>query len=117
MIEMCKEMKKLRNLLDSMGVEWTDESIITPQQLIDDMVSKGLPESFVDTTMYRTHFMVNGHRASAINGFGSYGGYDPMRKNNQGLLELMPNLDNMSEPIGHLTAEEVIDICFKKEKP
>ena len=55
--------------------------------------------------------------ASVINGFGSYGGYDPMRKSNQGLLELMPDLDNMSEPIGHLTAEEVIDICFKKEKP
>lgn len=114
---MCNEMKKLRDLLDSMGVEWTDESNITSQQLIDNLVSEGFSENYVDTTMYCTHFMVNGHKASVINGFGSYGGYDPVLQNNKGLLELMPDLDNMSEPIGYLTAEEVIDICFKKEKP
>ena len=112
MIEMCDEMKKLRDLLDSMGIEWSDESNIISQQLIDDLVSEGFPESYVDTTMYRTHFMVNGHRASVINGFGSYGGYDPMLQNNKGLLELMPDLDNMGDPIGFLTAEEVVQKCF-----
>ena len=40
MIEMCDEMKKLRNLLDSMGIEWSDESNVTSQQLIDNLVSE-----------------------------------------------------------------------------
>ena len=115
MIEMCEEMKKLRSLLDVKGVEWTDESSICSEQMIneclkfyDDKISRRM----LDTTIYRTHFIVNNHRCSAIYGYGTYGGYDPIFNQDSGLLELMPDLDNMGDPIGFLTAEEVIQKCF-----
>ena len=48
--------------------------------------------------IYRTKYEHGGSRWSVISGFGTFGGQD-------GLLELM--IDN-KEPIGNLTAEEVL---------
>ena len=116
MIKMCDEMVKLRNMLDSMGVEWFDNSDVTPMDLIKAEVALGIPENHVDTTIYRTYFMANGHMVSAIHGYGTYGGYEPFRDIDYGLLEVMLNLDMMSGQRGNMTAEDVIKECFGEEK-
>ena len=84
---MCNEMIKLRSELDRRGVEWTDKS-----------ESRTLP---ID----RTHFYWKGYFVSVINGFGTYGGFLSFDQINEGLLEVMIG---HSEPIGWLTADEVI---------
>lgn len=81
-----EEMKKLRDLLDSMHIEWTDHS------------EMGL------YSIMRTWFEFNGIEWSCIYGFCSYG-------HEQGLLELW---DNKNEPIGYLTANEVIEIINER---
>lgn len=84
---MNEEMKKLRALLDAENIEWEDKS---------------------DNSIYpicRTHFTYNGQRWSVIHGYGSYGGYSPITESDRGLLEAY---DFSSDPIGYLTAEEVM---------
>lgn len=84
---MCDEMIKLRSILDERGVKWADKS---------------------DKGMYpidRTHFYWKGYFVSVINGFGTYGGFSSFNPINNGLLEVMIG---ESEPIGCLTADEVI---------
>lgn len=107
---MCNEMIKLRKELDRMGVKWKDVSSITPETLIDEMVSKGIDRLYADTTMFRTHFEYGGYKYSVIYGFGSYGGKDVFTGHDSGLLECMTEKVNGGEPVGHLTAEEVIQI-------
>lgn len=85
-LEICNEMKKLRDWLTKNDVAWHDESSISRYYW-----------------MARTKFYVGEHYFSVINGMGSYGGYRWGFKN-QGLLECM--VDN-SEPEGWLTAEDV----------
>lgn len=110
-MEMCKEMYKLRELLTEKRIEWHDESTIYPEEYIDNLCKgSGLERSFLDTSMYRTHFTINNTNWSAINGYGSYGGFDPIKNINHGLLELF-NRDGSVEPIGWLTAEDVIKVC------
>ena len=80
------EMKKLRALLDAENIEWEDKS---------------------DYGIYpicRTHFSYNGQRWSVIHGYGTYGGYSSF-STDRGLLEAYNFND---EPIGYLTAEEVM---------
>lgn len=84
---MPEEMEKLRDALFEKAIEWVDAT-----QNID----KGFP--FLDLTIYRTHWWVDGHNYSAISGYGTFGG-------DKGLLELM--IDG-NEPIGSLTATEVM---------
>ena len=87
---MTHEMKLFREMLDAENIEWHDAS----------------SQSF-ELPMYRTHFEHRGYHWSVIHGFGSYGGpsflYD-----DEGLLELMSDAVNGGEPIGFLTAEEVM---------
>ena len=84
---MNEEMKKLRALLDAENIEWEDKS---------------------DYSIYpicRTHFSYSGQRWSVIHGYGTYGGYDPFTGTDRGLLEAW---SFSGEPIGYLTAEEVM---------
>lgn len=93
------EMKKLRTLLDEMCIKWQDASHIMPQDEIErGMKMLGVLEMFVDSTIYRTHFDVDGIHYSVICGYGTYGG-------EEGLLEMMIGC---SEPTGWLTAEDII---------
>ena len=82
---MPKEMIKLRQMLDDMGIEWED-------------VSEHYG-NLIDITIYRTHFEHKGRHISVITGHGTYGG-------NKGLLEMW---GGNGEPEGYLTAEEVIE--------
>ena len=98
MTEICEEMKKLRTMLDEKGIEWKDDSQEFP-------LAKG------DTPLciHRTHFNYKGEAVSVINGWGTYGGFDYITEENQGLLEVMVG---WNDPIGCLTAEEVMKEVF-----
>lgn len=88
-MDVCAEMQKLRAYLDAHGIEWRDNS-----------------DAFSEWWMCRTQFEIKGNSFSVINGFGSYGGAVIGRSRNQGLLECWIN--EKGEPIGYLTAEDVI---------
>lgn len=49
---------------------------------------------------------------SVINGFGTYGGYDPMYDRNTGLLEMMSANINGGDSCGYLTADDIIKTIF-----
>lgn len=86
----CKEMKIYRQMLDDRKIKWVDKS---------------------DRYMCRTHFhMENGDLISVINGQGSYGGATLFNGYNAGLLELMAEMINEGDPVGELTATEVIEL-------
>lgn len=93
---MVKEMTKLRKLLKAEGIEWFDGSDV-----------------WLDVT--RTWFQHRGYSWSVSNGRGTYGGWDFFNKENEGLLELMSGAVNGGDPIGWLTAEEVMD--YVRESP
>ena len=94
-IDIVPQMQKLRDMLDERSVDWQDVS-----DTIND-----------DDFICRTWFEVNGNKVSVINGFGTYGGYfganinADRRDENLGLLECMIS---GHEPVGWLTAEEVL---------
>ena len=90
-------MLKLRDLLTKIGIEWHDAS--TPPDY--------------DIQIDRTHFEYRGYAWSVINGFGSSGGIGIFRdKKNMGLLELMSAAVNDGEPIGYLTAAQVMQLVL-----
>ena len=88
---MTAEMIRLRKLLTALGIEWRDQS-----------------EDFY-LPLDRTKFMINGFEWSVIHGYGSYGGYDFYSNIDRGLLELMTSCVNNGDPIGYLTADDVLD--------
>lgn len=92
-MKVTKEMQLLRDKLDDMGVKWIDAS-----------------ECYGNTiTITRTRFRdKEGTKWSAIHGFGTMGGYNGMRAD-EGLLEIC---SWNGEPIGYLTAEQVITLVF-----
>ena len=90
---MCKEMIKLRQMLDDRGIKWKDVSEVYPQSKF---------------YIHRTHFTFDEIDYSVINGYGTYGGYDSFDHVNKGLLEIMGEGVNNGDPLGWLTAEEVL---------
>lgn len=110
MTEMCNEMQKLRDKLDERGIKWDDVSSITSEEQIMQLMQRGIVRNYAEMTMWRTHFEVDGIKYSVINGYGSYGGYDPFTGKNYGLLECMTDKVNGGDPVGHLTADEVMVI-------
>ncbi len=104
-MEVCEEMKKLREALDDMKIPWEDHS---------EEYDSDFPIWFC-----RTWFHCEGKLYSVINGFATYGGWFGINpgieeKDNLGLLELMsPESDG---PIGFLTAEEIIKKIKEKMK-
>ena len=88
----CAEMQKLRDKLDKKRIEWTDES--TPE-LVDENFS-----------ICRTHFGYKGKHFSIIHGCATYGGWALDKSEDQGLLEMMIDMD---EPVGYLTAEQAME--------
>lgn len=109
-MKMCEEMHKLRSMLDARGIKWRDESDITSPEKIAQLISMGIENNYADTSIYRTHFEIYGFFCSVINGYGTYGGYDPYTGKNKGLLEFMTDMVNGGEPLGSLTAEDVCKI-------
>ena len=104
-MQMCEEMSRLREWLDKKGIEWHDMSAICDYTTIEKMRILGIDKQYADTTIYRTHFDYKGHEISVINGYGTYGGYEPFTDKNYGCLEMM--IDE-NEPLGWLSAKEVI---------
>lgn len=106
-MELCKEMKKLRQSLTEKGIEWHDASTIYSEELIENLIKiTGQERQWFDCTIYRTHFDINGVHYSVINGYGTWGGFEPCENKNHGLLECMVG-DN--DPIGWLSADDVIN--------
>ena len=97
-MEVCKEMQKLRDWLDQNNIPWIDFS--------EDYGRLGKVPCFI----CRTRFTADNHRVSVINGFGTYGGFSGLGDSNKGLLEVMSDLFNDGEPVGYLTADELIKI-------
>ena len=83
---MPDEMIKLRKELDKLGIPWEDRS----------EVGKGM------IGIYRTHFYIGGNLWSVVIGRGTYG-------QEVGALELMTSAINGGEPVGWLSAENVIE--------
>lgn len=83
---MPDEMIKLRKELDKLGVPWEDRS-----EVGDGMLG-----------IYRTHFYIDKNRWSVICGSGTYG-------HEAGALELMTSAINGGDPVGWLSAENVIE--------
>lgn len=91
-MKVTNEMQLLRDKLDEMNVKWTDAS-----------------ECYEDLGITRTWFRdKEGTKWSAIHGYGTMGGYGGTRAD-EGLLEIW---NRKSEPIGYLTAEQVITLVF-----
>lgn len=88
---MTKEMEKLRELLDAEHITWNDAS----------REGEMCP-------MCRTHFRYRGYKWSVIHGYGSYGGYSIITAD-EGLLELMSEAVNGGDPVGWLTANQVME--------
>ena len=109
MIEMCKEMKRLRELLDQHNIAWEDYSTIQSEEVIEKLMKNSSikKREFYDTTIYRTFFAFNNKTWSVINGFGTYGGVSPHEKINYGLLEVW---DGEHDTEGWLTANEVLEL-------
>lgn len=91
------EMERLRMMLDYNGLEWADKS------------DNKIPEMTVE----RTHLYFGEMLCSIIHGYGTYGGYNSFTGHDEGLLELMCELVNGGEPIGELTADDVITILLE----
>ena len=85
----CDEMKKLREWLDKEGIKWEDAT----------------DKDYCFGWMARTHFTYKDNFVSVINGYGSYGGFSRFEPHNKDLLEMMIG---ENEPIGYLTADQVI---------
>lgn len=93
-------MIKLRELLDQKGIKWTDES-------------ETIKAGDIGFTIDRTHFEYKRKKISVINGYGTRGGVGIFSNKNEGLLEFY---DYESEPIGYLTAEEVMKVLEKYDE-
>lgn len=104
----CNEMQKLRNWLGKNSICWEDVST-DYSQLKEQMNDPDFP----DLSMCRTHFTINGDKVSVINGWGSYGGNDWHTGERLGLLEIRADKINDGQPIGWLTADEVISELVK----
>lgn len=115
-MKMCDEMIKLRKKLDEIGVAWQDDSYSTPENVVEELVRLGHERRYCDVTIYRTHFIINDVRYSVINGYGTYGGYDPFLCKNDGLLEMMTETLNGGDPVGYMTADDVIKTIFGRKK-
>lgn len=94
---MTEEMIKLRIMLDDEGIEWHDASALDAY------------------SMWRTHFKHRGYHWSVIHGYGSYGGFNSFERTDKGLLEVMSEAINGGDPIGWLTAEEVMQYVRGEE--
>lgn len=110
---MVEEMIKLRTKLDELNIHWYDVSDALPTKT-DNLymseyykIDETMLDDYIKYHIDRTHFTYRNSCYSVINGFGTYGGYLSSPDDNQGLLELM--IDDV-EPIGYLTADEVISI-------
>lgn len=100
-MKMCNEMYRLRTKLSERGISWDDKSSV-------------YTASPIDVTIYRTHFTVEGYFFSVIYGYGTYGGVDVFG-NDKGLLECMTEKVNGGEPLGSLTADDVMRIIDGQE--
>ena len=107
MLQMCEEMMKLRQKLTDRGIVWKDASDIT---YIDASAKKDIIDNFSDIRVYRTLFEHNGYEYSVIYGYGTYGGFNAITGRDCKLLECMTDKVNCGEPIGSLTADDVIGI-------
>ena len=91
MAEVCVEMRKLRDWLKENSINFWDDS---------------------DATICRTKFKIKKNRFSVIHGRGTYGGYNPFTKVDSGRLECQDY--NHPDPLGFLTAEDVIALVRKE---
>ena len=121
-MRICEEMAKLRDALTKRGISWIDKSDIKSEDEIQKVMQFGIAREYADTSIFRTHFEINGNLWSVINGYATYGGYDPFTGINEGLLECMVSCIDSGEPVGCLTAEKVMQmieqqLTDKEDKP
>ena len=95
----CSEMEDLREYLTKHNIEWWDKSYTKDEYWI-----------------CRTHFMINHNNWSVIHGFGTYGGICTFSNRDWCLLELMTSALNGGEPIGNLSAKQVIEYIEQEIK-
>lgn len=88
---MTEEMENFRQMLNEEGIEWEDASS-----------TDWWPTN-------RTHFDHRGFKWSVIHGYGTYGGFNPLTDQDEGLLELMSDAVNDGDPVGWLTAEQAME--------
>lgn len=109
-MEICEEMKKLRSILDDKKILWVDASEEWEAYYRPD------PEARTELRKYyihRTWLQIDGKLISVINGFGTTGGWSDFTPQNEGCLELMADGINDGEPVGWLSADDVIELLEK----
>lgn len=93
-VVICEEMIKFRELCDKRKIAWHDASEVINE----------------DDYICRTH----GEGFSCVNGYGTWGGYLPLVKENENQLEIMIE---ENEPIGNLDAYQAIEFLeYQKNK-
>lgn len=95
-----EEMQKLRDWLDANNISWEDMS---------------KDSKVCSYWMCRTKFEIGGYYWSVIHGYGSYGGFSHYNSD-CGALELMCNAINSGEPVGFLSAQNVIEYISSIEE-
>ena len=92
----CSEMQKLREYLDKNQIVWSDNS-----------------DDWEVAWICRTRFKYKKVTWSVIHGYGTYGGIDYFSGMDDQSLEVMIDC---KEPIGYLTAADIIELMEKWEK-
>ena len=95
----CKELQKLSEILTNLDIRWIDNSEDFGDDLQKDLNLK------CGHGIERIFWILNGKRWSAVNGFGTYGGYLADPEKNKGLIELKIGDADLE---GYLTAADVI---------
>lgn len=90
---MCTEMNKLAEWLTENGIKWLGER--------DDI-------NGID----RINFSYRNKKWSAINGWYTYGGYDPKLQKNYGMIELKDG--KTGEVTGWLSANQVLETIMEQ---
>lgn len=100
-MQVCEEMRKLRDWLDKNNIDWIDRS----EDL--SIYKKDSLEPEYELWWVRTLFGINNDLISVINGHGTWGGYGITSKKNEGFLEVMGLWSG--EVRGQLTCEEITE--------
>jgi hypothetical protein len=106
-MEMCEEMKELRDWLTKHRIEFKDDSTIASHEFVSKSIELGVPENMADTSVFRTKFEIDDVYYSVIYGYCTYGGNDPITGDEK-LLELECSAVNDCVPQGWLKASDII---------
>jgi hypothetical protein len=106
-MEMCEEMKELRDWLTKHRIEYRDDSTIYSHEFVLKSIERGVPENMADESIFKTKFEIDDVYYSVSYGYCTYGGIDPFTGDEK-LLELECSVVNNCLPQGWFKASDII---------